>query len=82
VAETTTGQWCQGDSSGTVAAGPEAVIRQLAAQLGVPHEALRNWFSQDQADRGERDDQPTSSESEELRRLPKENAEPRAGQRS
>jgi transposase len=54
-----------------VALDPMPVIRQLAAQLGVSHEALRNWFSQDTADRGERVDQPTSSESEELRRLRK-----------
>jgi len=54
---------------------PKPVIRQLAAQLGVHHEALRNWIRQDLADRGERRDQPTSSEVEELRRLRKENAE-------
>jgi transposase len=54
---------------------PKPVIRQLAAQLGVHHEALRNWIRQDQADRGERGDQPTTSELEELRRLRKENAE-------
>jgi transposase len=33
---------------------PKPVIRQLAAQLGVHHEALRNWIRQDQADAGER----------------------------
>ena len=54
---------------------PKPVIRQLAAQLGVHHEALRNWIRQDQADRGERDGQPSSVELEELRRLRKENAE-------
>ena len=43
--------------------------------LGVRHEALRNWIGQDEADGGERDDRPTATESEELRRLRKENAE-------
>lgn len=38
---------------------PKTVIRQLARQLGVHHEALRNWIRQDEADRGQRDDQPT-----------------------
>ena len=38
-------------------------------------EALRNWVRQAEADAGEREDRPTSSENEELRRLRKENAE-------
>ena len=54
---------------------PRPVIRRLADQLGVHHEALRNWIRQDEADRGERDDRPTTAEAEELRRLRKENAE-------
>ncbi|MFC6094985.1 transposase [Saccharothrix lopnurensis] len=54
---------------------PKPVIRRLAEQLGVHHEALRNWIRQDEADRGERGDRPTGTESEELRRLRKENAE-------
>ncbi|MGN9766031.1 transposase [Micromonospora sp. SD12] len=37
------------------------------------HEALRNWIRQDEADRGQRDDRPTISELEELRRLRREN---------
>ena len=32
---------------------PMPVVRQLAVQLGVHHEALRNWIRQDQADQGE-----------------------------
>ncbi|GGP53662.1 transposase [Saccharothrix coeruleofusca] len=48
---------------------PKPVIRRLAEQLGVHHEALRNWIRPDEADRGERDDRPTTSESEGLRRL-------------
>ncbi|WP_033443730.1 transposase [Saccharothrix sp. NRRL B-16314] len=54
---------------------PKPVIRRLAEQLGVHHEALRNWIRQDEADRGERDDRPAATESEELRRLRRENAE-------
>jgi transposase len=54
---------------------PRPVIRRLAEQLGVHHEALRNWIRQDEANRGERTDRPTTAETEELRRLRKENAE-------
>ncbi|MGC4806101.1 transposase [Micromonospora sp. DT233] len=54
---------------------PKPVIRQLARQLGVHHEALRNWIRQDEADRGQRGYRPTTSEVEELRRLRRENAE-------
>ncbi len=50
------------------------MIRRLAEQPGVHHEALRNWIRQDQADHGERHDRPTPAEAEELRRLRKENA--------
>jgi transposase len=41
----------------------------------VHHEALRNWIRQDEANRGERHDRPTTAETEELRRLRRENAE-------
>lgn len=41
---------------------PKPVIRRLAAQLGVHHEALRNWIRQEEANRGERDDRPTTAE--------------------
>jgi transposase len=54
---------------------PKPVIRRLAEQLGVHHEALRNWIRQDQADRGDRHDVPASDTVEENRRLRKENAE-------
>jgi transposase len=54
---------------------PKPVVRRLAEQLGVHHEALRNWIRQDEADRGQRDDRPTSDMLEENRRLLKENAE-------
>ena len=54
---------------------PKPVIRKLAAQLGVHHEALRNWIRQAEADAGERHDRPTSELVEENRWLAKENAE-------
>lgn len=54
---------------------PKPVIRRLAEQLGVHPEALRNWIRQDEADRGERDDRPTTDMLEENRRLKKEIAE-------
>jgi transposase len=54
---------------------PKPVIKRLAEQLGVHPEALRNWIRQDEADHGERLDRPSTVESEELRRLRRENAE-------
>ena len=51
---------------------PKPVIRRLAEQLGVHHEALRNWICQAEADHGERHDRPTTAETEELRQLRKE----------
>jgi transposase-like protein len=51
------------------------LIRRLADQLCVHQEALRNCIRQDEANRGERTDRPTTAETEELRRLRKENAE-------
>jgi transposase len=54
---------------------PKPVIRRLAEQLNVHHEALRNWIRQDEADRGERADRPSTDMLEENRRLKRENAE-------
>ncbi|WP_326557229.1 transposase [Micromonospora sp. NBC_01796] len=54
---------------------PKPVIRRMAEQLGVHHEALRNWIRQAEADAGERDDRPSSDMLAENRRLLKENAE-------
>jgi transposase len=45
------------------------VIAQLARQLNVHPEALRNWIRQDEADRGARHDRPTTEMLEENRRL-------------
>jgi hypothetical protein len=36
------------------ASDPESVIRRLTEQLGVHHEALRNWIGHAEADAGER----------------------------
>jgi len=47
----------------------------LAEQLNVHPEALRNWIRQDEADRGQRHDRPTTDMIEENRRLRRENAE-------
>jgi transposase len=54
---------------------PKPVIRKLAEQLGVHHEALRNWIRQDEADRGERSDRPSSEMVEENKHLRKRVAE-------
>src|SRR5438445_9570406 len=56
-------------------AEPKPVIRQMARQLGVHHEALRNWIRQDEADHGERDDRLCTLEREELVALRAENRE-------
>ncbi|MEU4221767.1 transposase [Actinoplanes sp. NPDC026623] len=54
---------------------PKPVIRRLAEQLNVHHEALRNWIRQAEADARERHDRPTTELAEENRRLATENAE-------
>jgi transposase-like protein len=50
-------------------------IKRLAAALGVHPEAPRGWIRQAEADAGERDDRPTTTEREELAALRKENAQ-------
>jgi transposase len=52
----------------------ERPVAQLAHELGIAESCLRRWIKQDELDRHERDDGPTSSEREELRRLRRENA--------
>jgi transposase len=54
---------------------PKPVIRRLAEQLNVHPEALRNWIRQDEADRGQRHDRPSTDMIEENRRLRREVAE-------
>jgi transposase len=54
---------------------PRRPIAHVARELGIHPEAMRTWIRQDQADRGERSDRPTTAEQEELRRLRKENTE-------
>ena len=51
----------------------EKSIPQLAAELGVSPQSLRNWIKQSELDRGERRDGLSSDEREELRRLRREN---------
>jgi transposase len=50
-------------------------LTHIARDLGVHPEALRNWVRQDEADRGERVDQLSTVERDELKRLRAENAE-------
>ncbi len=54
---------------------PRPPIAHLARQLNIHPEAMRTWIRQDEADRGERNDRPTTEMLEENRRLRKENAE-------
>jgi transposase len=51
---------------------PEKSIRQIAYELDIVDQTLRNWIKQAQIDRGEREGLSTQ-EREELRRLRKEN---------
>ena len=50
-------------------------LAHIARDLGIHPEALRNWVRQDEADRGERTEQLSTAEREELTRLRAENRE-------
>ncbi len=50
-------------------------ISEVALELGIGSETFRKWVRQDEADRGERNDRPTSAEQMEVRKLRRENAE-------
>jgi transposase len=50
---------------------PRRPIAHVAHELGIHPEAMRTWIRQDEADRGERADQPTTAEQQELRELRK-----------
>jgi transposase len=51
---------------------PTPTIASVARKVGVGAEALRLWVRQDEADRGQRPDQPTSQERETIRQLRRE----------
>ena len=50
-------------------------IAEEARELGVGAETFRKWVRQDEADRGEAPEKPTSAQLAELARVKKENAE-------
>src|SRR5689334_5144140 len=56
-------------------AEPKPVIRRMAEEIGVHHEALRGWIRQAEADAGERDDLLTNDERTELAALRKEDTQ-------
>jgi transposase len=51
------------------------LVPEVASDLGVSEQTLRNWIRQGDLDDGRRTDGLTSSEQEELRRLRRENRE-------
>lgn len=52
---------------------PRPTVASVARKLGIGSETLRNWIRQDEADRGERSDRPTTEEREIVRQLRREN---------
>jgi transposase len=55
------------------AAQPDKSIPELAQELGVSGQSLRNWLKQDDLDRGVRSDGLTTAEREELSQLRRDN---------
>lgn len=51
---------------------PKPTVASVARKLGVGVESLRGWIRQDEADRGERADRPTTEEREAVRQLRRE----------
>jgi transposase len=60
---------------GAVPASEGRTIAEVALELGVGAETFRKWVRQDEVDRGERSDRPTTTEQAELRKLRREKAE-------
>jgi len=56
-------------------------LTQIASELGLAKETLRNWVRQDEADRGVRTDRPATQEAAEIKELRKEVAELRRANR-
>lgn len=50
-------------------------VAQVARELGINTETLRVWVRQEEADRSERFDRPTTEQNDEVKRLRKENTE-------
>lgn len=48
-------------------------VKQIAKDLGISHQSLRNWVKQVDLDNGRRTDGFTTEEREEIRRLRREN---------
>ena len=53
----------------------DRTIAEVARELGVGTETFRKWVRQDEADRGEAPEKPTSAQLAELARLKRENTE-------
>jgi transposase len=67
------------DAVALVRSSPGRTVNEIARELGVGPEGLRNWVKQDRVDRGEGPaGELTTSEREELRRLRREVTELRA----
>src|SRR3954453_11370379 len=59
--------------AGRMLRGGGRTPKQLAAGLGCAEQTLRNWWRQDEAERGERQDVLRSEERARLRELEREN---------